>query len=608
MKLQIKKLLPGQSVLVNLHRYAIGLLLVSAYFVRSYGRGWDNYTHMHPDERMLMMVTDRISFPDKLYPDFFNYGSLPIYLLKGFVQFLDSQLGLINTITYSPDLLSSGRLLSTIFDLGTIIFVFFLARAIHSKRSNTFAIISSTIYAFMFFPIQNSHFFVVDVYVTFFLTASTFFIVKYLQSKNIKYLILNAIFIGFAISSKFTSILFVPSNLSVIWLVEMIEKGHFNFQKLKSGILACIMWGMVSLVSFIVTMPYAILPPSGILSKFATSDINPSMSFSHKAFGETLSEFRLFFAVESMPSIRFLRDIKEQTRMNSDPYVFPYTLQYAGTLPYLYHLQNIVIWGIGPFISIWILAGLYGFVISNHKTHINIFSSKNLPIYLFFTLSYLLYFLIIGKSAVKFMRYMLPLYPVLAITASFGLQRFLKSHFSPRFKCVLLTTIIILAVTWTLAFMGIYSKPNPRSQATDWIVKSIAPGSVIGVEHWDDRVPIHSSELFQFVDLPIYDRPDNELKWQLMNERLKSLDYMIIASNRLYTPLQKLTDCKVHRDSCYPIASKYYEALLADKLKFKKVAEFTSYPHIGPFEISDDDADESFTVYDHPKVIIFQKK
>jgi len=41
------------------------------------------------------------------------------------------------------------------------------------------------------------------------------------------------------------------------------------------------------------------------------------------------------------------------------------------------------------------------------------------------------------------------------------------------------------------------------------------------------------------------------------------------------------------------------------------VAEFTSYPHIKigskQLEIIDDKADESFTVYDHPKIMIFKK-
>ena len=97
-----------------------------------------------------------------------------------------------------------------------------------------------------------------------------------------------------------------------------------------------------------------------------------------------------------------------------------------------------------------------------------------------------------------------------------------------------------------------------------------------------------------------------------MNGRLANIDYMIIASNRLYTPLGKLTDCENLRPGrCYIETAEYYDKLFAGQLGFKKVAEFSSYPGIkvGKFEFEyiDDDADESFTVYDHPKVIIFKK-
>ncbi|HRN71473.1 MAG TPA: hypothetical protein PLS49_09955, partial [Candidatus Woesebacteria bacterium] len=94
-------------------------------------------------------------------------------------------------------------------------------------------------------------------------------------------------------------------------------------------------------------------------------------------------------------------------------------------------------------------------------------------------------------------------------------------------------------------------------------------------------------------------------------EKLQRTDYIIIASNRLYTPLQRLKDCKGNTDRCYPKTAEYYQKLFNEKLGFTKVAEFTSYPRIplGPwtFEIIDDTADESFTVYDHPKIMIFRK-
>src|SRR3989338_2214596 len=70
-------------------KIALILILLSAYFIRIFGVNWDQGFHLHPDERMLIMVADKINFFKNLNPDFFNYGSLPIYILKGFSQLID---------------------------------------------------------------------------------------------------------------------------------------------------------------------------------------------------------------------------------------------------------------------------------------------------------------------------------------------------------------------------------------------------------------------------------------------------------------------------------------------------------------------------------------
>ena len=118
---------------------------------------------------------------------------------------------------------------------------------------------------------------------------------------------------------------------------------------------------------------------------------------------------------------------------------------------------------------------------------------------------------------------------------------------------------------------------------------------------------------FKAVEFPLYG-VDNKEKWDEMIRKLQTTDYVIIASNRLYVPLMKLTDCNnLPKDRCYPITARYYDKLFDNKFGYLKVAEFSSYPqlpisHIGPIGLisNDDGADESFTVYDHPKIMIFK--
>jgi hypothetical protein len=118
---------------------------------------------------------------------------------------------------------------------------------------------------------------------------------------------------------------------------------------------------------------------------------------------------------------------------------------------------------------------------------------------------------------------------------------------------------------------------------------------------------MHTENIYNFQELTLYDQPDNDLKWSILSQKLKSSDYLVIASNRLYVPIQKLSDCSKYK-VCFPISSNYYRNLFSGKSEFKKIAEFTSYPTV-PFlnlRIDDSQADESFTVYEHPKIMIFK--
>jgi len=55
---------------------------------------------------------------------------------------------------------------------------------------------------------------------------------------------------------------------------------------------------------------------------------------------------------------------------------------------------------------------------------------------------------------------------------------------------------------------------------------------------------------------------------------------------------------------CYRVAE---PGMFHGSLGFDLVAAFTSYPTIGPLVINDQSAEEAFTFYDHPKVLIFAK-
>ncbi|HSH80698.1 MAG TPA: DUF2298 domain-containing protein, partial [Herpetosiphonaceae bacterium] len=83
-------------------------------------------------------------------------------------------------------------------------------------------------------------------------------------------------------------------------------------------------------------------------------------------------------------------------------------------------------------------------------------------------------------------------------------------------------------------------------------------------------------------------------------EQLAQTDYVGISSARVYGAVQRLP----HR---YPATLRYYQALFDGSLGFDLVGDFVSLPTILGVPIDDTGAEESFTVYDHPRVFIFKR-
>ncbi len=140
---------------------------------------------------------------------------------------------------------------------------------------------------------------------------------------------------------------------------------------------------------------------------------------------------------------------------------------------------------------------------------------------------------------------------------------------------------------------------------------------------WDDVLPLRIDGydplggLYQVHNLELFE-PDNEIKRLRMLDVLAQADYIVISSNRAYDAMPRLP-------LSYPMTLAYYQALfdcpeqyiyrcaypaeppLSGPLGFELVATFESRPNLGPLTIPDQTAEEAFTVYDHPKVLIFRK-
>jgi YYY domain-containing protein len=113
---------------------------------------------------------------------------------------------------------------------------------------------------------------------------------------------------------------------------------------------------------------------------------------------------------------------------------------------------------------------------------------------------------------------------------------------------------------------------------------------------------------------------DNAEKLTRFSTTLDQADYILIPTNHQYGQITRLPER-------YPLTTLYYRELVgcpsgeniihcyykakpgtyAGRLGFDLVAVFETFPKLGSLEINDQYAEEAFTFYDHPKVMVFKK-
>ena len=100
---------------------------------------------------------------------------------------------------------------------------------------------------------------------------------------------------------------------------------------------------------------------------------------------------------------------------------YPYTRQYAGTIPFVYQINQSTIWGMGLPLGIFAWMGTALFVWQWWRTR----AWNN-----GFLMSWaLVYFLTIGAQYAKYLRYLLPMLPFMFLMATAGFKSWM-----PRFR------------------------------------------------------------------------------------------------------------------------------------------------------------------------------
>ncbi len=621
---------------------AVAILALAGY-LRFTHINWDSNGdvsgHLHPDERFLTQIANdtrapstianyfdtrtsalnpyNIKHPDGSRQTTFVYGTLPLFLNKFLASHLHAvTLGRVDNYDNYDHFNLSGRALSALFDLGTVLFAFLLGRQLANR---TVGLLAAFLYALSPFAIQNAHFFVVDPYVAFFATATVYFAVNSAKYGRWRDFALAGVGAGLAAACKITAVSLLPvvllaigvhvwpgvkPYLAPLWYgrspaYERQQDGRKLDRSVAVFVLGALLALVTAFIAFRIAMPYAFKTPNvGDLFVWRTGG---------------LLGVRVFYP--DIMNHHWLADQVDQRNLLAGA-AFPPNDQWIGRAKWLWPLQQMVNWGMGPALGVTTSLGvLFAIVVVIRRRQ---------GVWLVPLAWVLGYFGFMGAQFSLYMRYFLPLYPTLAVFAAMLLYdtwRWSTSAdpfgalgraaarlgplrtLTPYAAALGVGVVLVMTLLMGLAFYNIYTKPVTRAEASRWIYQNAPEGSVIGHESWDDEVPYVVTGVrprqYGSVTFSNFDPDTPQHVEQLLND-INQVDYIALSSRRVSGVVPRVP-------AMWPVTARYYQALEDGSLGFEQVAQFTSFPTIFSVHLDDTAAEESFSVYDHPIVSIYKK-
>jgi hypothetical protein len=603
------------------------LILLAAAGFRLYGLRWEDslQNYPHPDERHLANTMQRISFrdpdakerapidwkllndpnhsplnPRRLIPGSegehydLAYGTLPVYLYRATAVLLAKVAGAPELDGYYAYGMI-GRSVTVLFSLLTILWIYAMGKRTFAAPT---ALLGAALLASCVLHIQLSHFMTVDLLMSAMVAAGLLVCVRFAQEARTVDAVGMGLLWGLGMTSKFNGITLgagIAAAYGVAWL------GH----KRK--------WTDLLAYCVPLTLLFWVLG-FGLFEYYALRD---PYTYAHA--------------------------IGIQAKMVSGETDWPYTRQYVNTAPYRFQLKNLVAWGMGWALGIaavggtlWSLSELIASLAAGEGKDVGCRRTKGwlrrwfanprragVLVMLGWAIPFFAY---TARLEVKFLRYMLPLTPVLCLFAADvllrlgallakGWRRLLgtRPQEGPAagqalVRLALPALVLLTSLLWALAYARVYAQEHPWQAASRWFYENAPPGSAYTWEVWGDPLPadlpqegLYRQEYaYRDVRMHIYHDMPPQDKLRHIADSLRQADYVILSTPRIYLSVSRLP-------WRYPVELRYYELLFTEQLGYKLEAKFTARPGLGPFEIDDISADQSFFDYEHPLVLIFRK-
>jgi YYY domain-containing protein len=456
----------------------VGVLLFGAY-LRFVGVNWDDVYHLHPDERFLTMVESGIepvhslseyfdTATSTLNPNnrgygFYVYGTLPLIMVRYIGEWVGK--------TGYGEIHLVGRVVSGLLDLGTILLAYLIAKRLY--KNSRLGLVAALLLAVSVVPIQLSHFFTVDTYTNFFVYLAIFFAVTILNparepetgegplmgestywlKTNWKSLTSYALFgvaYGMALACKvsiWSLMLLLPLAAFIHYLRLSPEQREYELPILARNL---VLGGIFAFLTFRVFQPYAFTGPS-----FLNFSINP----------------------------QWISSLKELSNISAGNVDVPYAIQWTRR-PLSFVFENYFKWGVGPVYAILSIAAMLWMAWRMIKVKDN--WQKHILLWVWVVIIFLSQTFAFSRN----MRYLIPIYPAVAIISAWAIfklweegqseaRKIARISFNWRRALSVVAAVVVIGATgaYAIAFSNIYTRPVTRVAASEWVLKNI-PGAI----------------------------------------------------------------------------------------------------------------------------------
>lgn len=492
------------------------LVMIAGGYFRFVGISWDDFTHLHPDERFLTGVAATLggslnpsgSAEDRAlrletciarYPanagmgtyfdtycstlnplnslsstGLYVYGTLPLFIARGAgeVMVQGSEWYAHNVLartdprfaTYDGSQWTSydgihlvWRFLSAISEMSVIVIAFLIGLKLHDKWVG---LLAALFYAGAVFSIQMAHFGVVDSIANLFAALSILYAVRVQRDGKLLNYALFGIFFGCAVASRINlaplaALVAVAGFLQLLPMLDgRVAAAERNRMLLYHGG-GLLLSAFLALLCFRIFNPYAFVGPG--------------------FFNLSLEE-------------RWLSNMGTAQALNAGTVDSPPNFQWVSRIPYIYPLNNMVIWGLG--LPLGIIAWL-SWLVAGYRT---LRGKPGALANVLLVLWVLIYFGWLGRNWVTTMRYFLPLYPVLAVLAAWGLVSLIRRArdrvWLRRIVQVVMLLTAAFTLLWAAMFTNIYRNQLTRVQASEWVWENVPGDFAMRVDDPNQASPL----------------------------------------------------------------------------------------------------------------------